>query len=542
MFSTDSKADVRQRLAIGRIAGRSLPATGGLEAGATFHTPPARVQRATAVSPAATRLRVEGLVFLVAAAGGFAAILVERWLQIGTYVSGEDWASWLALGRQLFGGPGRSAGGTYPPLVPFLAHGAVSILPLMDAAKVVGIGSLAAVMAATLFVALQGMNRWLALAVALGVGLSTEINEAVAFGGYPQNYGFAFLLIAVLGFASYLETSSRRCLALGSAMLAGAALSHHVYYLLACLVGALIWLLWLATRPGKRRAAHAAIAGVVAVLPSLLLFLPVFLILQRNGYGAPLSAGSTDARLALRQAVIEARWLWIPVIAAGSVFIVFSFPPRRFVVWGVAAALLLTTVLLIPTTGEIRLIPPLSTGALLGTGLALEALHKRTVGSIWSKLWFPCAALFVVLLYPLASADAAQQIRYYRVADRSMLDATRWLAAHADQHRVVVRKDGRGWPVGWWFEALTRQSIVVGSDQLWLAFPREMSNRTLAERFFDPQASAVGVRALAASENVRYLVFRKDWPDWQRWAANVIPPFAVVFDDGEYAIVDLNGG
>jgi hypothetical protein len=541
MFSTDTNTGNRQRLAIARVAGRARQAAAELVSSATAGATASPAPGATVAGSEAAHVRAEELAYFIAVAVGFAAVLVERWQQIGTYVTGNDPSSWLALGRQLFGGPGRSAGGTYPPLVPFLAHSVESFLTPMDTAKVIGIGSQAAVMAATLFVALKGMNRWFALAVAVGVGLSTEVNETVAFGGYPQNYGFAFLLLAAFCFARYLQTSSRRWLPLCSAMLAGVALSHHVYYLLACVVVALTWLIWLATRPGRRRAALAAVAGAVAALPSLLLFLPVFLILRREGYGAPLSAGGTDGWLALRSAVIAARWLWIPVIAAGSVYLAFSFPPRRFAVWAVASALLLATLLLFPATGEIRLMPPLTTGALLGVGLALEALRRRTAASIWSTLSFTGAALFVVLLYPLANADAALQFRYYRVADRPLLAAAAWLADHGDQHRVVVRKDGRDWPVGWWFEALTRESIVVGSDPRWMAFPRELSNSALADHIFDPQASAVSVRALATSANVRYLVFRKDWPDWQRWAANMLPPFAVVFDNGEYAIIDLIG-
>lgn len=486
--------------------------------------------------------RYEALAFTAALVGAFAAILVERWQEIGTYVAGNDPGSWLALGRQLFGGRGRSAGGTYPPLGPLLVHGAQALFAPMDAARLVGLGSLAAVTAATLFVALQGMDRWLALAVAVGVGLSAEVSETVAFGGYPQNYGYAFLLVAAVAFAVYLQAGSRRWLALSSVSLAGAALSHHVYYLLACLVVALIWLLWLATKPGKRRALLRTLAVAVASLPSVAYFAPVFLILRRDGYGAPLSAGGMNAQLALRQAVAEARWLWIPVIATGSVFIAFSFPPRRFAVWAVAAALLLATLLLFPATGEIRLLPLLSTGALLGVGLGLEELRRRSTGTIWSKLPLTAAAVFVVLLYPLANADAAAQLHYYRVADRSLLNTTAWIAGHADQHRVVVREDGRNWPVGWWFEGLTRATIVVGSDPRWLAFPQERENAALVDRFFDPQENAEDVRALAATTNVRFLVFRKDWSDWQRWAAQMIPPFTVVYDDGEYEIVDVLGG
>jgi transposase len=467
------------------------------------------------------------------------AILCRRWQQMGAYVTGPDPGNWFAYGRGLFGGPGKSTGGVYPPLVPFLLHGAQWFFDPMNAAKLVGIGSLAAVMAATLFVALHGMNRWLALAVALGVGLSAEVTETLAFGGYPQNYGFAFLLVAAAGFAGYLQTFSRRWLVLGGSALAGAALSHHVYYLLACLVVALIWLIWLAALPGKRCAVRATVSVIVASVPSLLFFLPTFLALWHDGYGAPLGASGMDAQTALRQAIIDARWLWIPTIATGSVYIAFTFRPRRPQTWAVAAALLLATVLFFPATGEIRLIPPLIAGALLSSGLALEDLRKRSHHSIWAGTAFTAAAVFVILLYPLSDANAAKQYQYYRVADRSLLDATAWVAAHADQHRFVVREDGRGWPVGWWFEGLTRASIVVGSEPRWLAFPRERSNSALAGRFFDQQLSVADLRALAVATNVRYLVFRKDWSAWPQWTAKFIPPFSAVYDDGEFTVVDL---
>src|SRR5918997_581923 len=171
----------------------------------------------------------------------FGAIVVRRWWQFGTYVPGFDEGSWLAFGRGYFGGPRRSAEAAYAPFVPTLIHVVRVLSDPVTASKLVGIASLLAVIVAAYVVARQGLAWWFALGAATTIGLAGLLTEGVAHGGYPQNFAFAFLLVAAIAAARYLAAAKRNDLILAGVTLSGAALSHHMYFPVGCAVVAFVW-------------------------------------------------------------------------------------------------------------------------------------------------------------------------------------------------------------------------------------------------------------------------------------------------------------
>lgn len=483
--------------------------------------------------------------FCVVCMAAFAAVLLRRWVQIGAYATGIDVGNWFAFGRGALGGVGPSGGGAYPPLVPallFLGRGLVGAMP---AAKLIGVGSAGAVMLATFAVASRGMSRWLALVTAITVGSASAITEPTAFGGYPQNYAIAFLLVAALALALTVDALlaggplPHRAPAAAAGALAGAALCHHAYFALACLVATISWLLFVAARPSRRTLVRGTALFLAVGAPGVLCFLPTYLALRAAGYSAPIDASHLSIESALRYAIVDAPWLWIPILSTGIAYALFAPRVRGRPAARVAAALLLASMVFL-VTNESRILPLLIIGATVSTGLALDELRSHAAGTRWAALPVAAAVAFIVVLFPMADARAASLYSYYRTADRSLMNATAWIDAHRVEGSVAVRQDGRGWPLGWWFEGLTRADIVVGSNLQWLAFPREHERSALANRLFDDRLSADDVRSAASAAGVRYLVLRKwDWTGWQHWTSSPIRPITVAFDDGEFLILDV---
>ena len=485
-----------------------------------------------------TRRLVAALAWLLPVVA-IAGVAGRRWWQLGGYVSGLDAGQWFAIGRGLFG-EGRSTSGAYAPLVPLLLHAGRTVAEPMTVARVAAIASLAAVMGATYLVARGGMGTWFAAAAAATVGMAGVVAEPVAFGGYPQHVAFAFLLLAAHALGHYLEDGRRRALAASAAGLAGAALSHHVYFPLACLVAATVWATWFTTRPPRSTVRRRTLGSAIAIAVGVACFAPTAVAFRAAGYDPPLDAGGLGFGEVLRYGFREAPALWATILIGGGAGLALTVRRRRQAVWQVAAALTVVPLALLPLTPEVRLLPPLATGATLGLLLALHELRARGRGAAWGTLPVAAALALPLLLWPRADAQAADFVAYYRVVDRSLLDAAAAVDERAGDGQVVVARSRRGWPVGWWFEGLTDARIVVGSDEQWLGFPEEREQARLAHRFFAGRHSGPEVAALARETGVELLVFRKwEWIGWDRWLAEPDPVVEVVFDDGEFMVLDL---
>lgn len=467
-------------------------------------------------------------------------VAVRRWTQIGSYPSGFDEGSWLAFGRGFFGGRSKSTSDAYPPLIPMVLHVGRLLVGPMLASKLVGLGSLIAIMVAIYLIARLGMNPWIAAMMTVLAGLGGELTETVAFGGYPQNYAIAFIVLSAGASALYLASGTRRHLIMAAAALVGAALSHHMYFGVACIVVVVIWAIWLTTIPSRpvaiQRTLRLAGAGIVAVLA----FLPTFIKLELDGYSPPVNASGWTLGTAFRFGLREGEWFWIAMIALAVASLALTVRRRREATWQVAAAMMLTAGALFPPTAELRLLPPLVIGASLGVGLGLQDLWRRSRHLAWGGVPLAVALALPLFLWPHSDAAASELYGYYRMADASLLHTTAFIQQHRNDGIVVVDQDLRTWPVGWWFEGLTTAKIAVGSPDRWLAFPGERSNAHLASQFFDQKLTSAQAADLAAQHGVRYLVFYKyQWIGWEAWQQEAAPRVKVVYDDDEFMVVDV---
>jgi hypothetical protein len=453
-----------------------------------------------------------------------------------------DAGEWLALGRGYLGGDGRSTDGAYPPLIPVLHHLLRQVADPMTVTRLIPVLAVVAVMAAAYLVAREGMHWWFALGVSATMGLSGTFTEAIAFGGSPQFLALAFMILAGLGLARYLAGGERKEAIWAGAALTGAAVSHHTYFPLACAAFAGVWGAWLLTKPERatvrERTIGTAIAGAFAVLA----FAPTAIAFRVANYDPPVNSNSFDVADAIGISIREAKWLWWPFFFVGVIAFPLLYRRRANPAWQVGAAITLCSLVLFAFTTEPRVLPALVVGTGLGIGLLLQELWERTSRTALGAAPLTLVAAMPMLLWPFADLRADELYRHYRVMDRSLHNAINFVDAYDPEGAVLVRKTAKGWPSGWWFEGLTDERIMVGSEERWLAFDEERANARLAEAVFRDSPTAAQAAATAREGGAQLLVFRKgEWTGWQQWLTQP-DALRVIFDDGVTMIVDVGQG
>jgi hypothetical protein len=224
------------------------------------------------------------------------------------------------------------------------------------------------------------------------------------------------------------------------------------------------------------------------------------------------------------------------ILVVGVVGLAIFWRSRYDTAWLLSACLIAPAGLLYLLSGQPRLLPPV----LVGAGIASGLVARRLAGM--NESWRRIAPILLVapallLLIP-ADRAVADFARFYQVADESLLNAASAIAEDDEPGVVAVRQESRGWPLGWWFEALLQNPIIVGSDRRWLGFPDEWERARQAEEIFDGSLDAEQFREVAANAGVRYLVTRKwDWIGWERWTTTPDFPVSVLYDDDEFLVL-----
>lgn len=138
-----------------------------------------------------------------------------------------------------------------------------------------------------------------------------------------------------------------------------------------------------------------------------------------------------------------------------------------------------------------------------------------------------------------SSGIATEFAGFYRVLDASTVNAAAFLANQPDDHAIAVMADRRGWPVGWWYEALQQRPVLTGSDPRWLAFPDERNRADAVQALFATR-NGQELRELSTQLEVDTLVVRKwEWIGWDRWLDDPAEAPTAVFDDGVTLILQV---
>jgi hypothetical protein len=467
---------------------------------------------------------------------GIITLTIRRWALVGAYPTGLDGAQWLALGRGLHGF-GRSTDGAYAPLVPLLTTIAEALLGPLPAVRLVATACALALALAIWLVARGVLGPCWGLLAAAIVLPASALTEPVMYGGYPQQFALAAGIVATWMACRFLIDGRRGDLiAIGVAALIAAS-AHHLYYPLALLSISTVALLWATSaRREARRKRWSRLA--LAVTPSLLLFAATAIAFARAGYAAPLAASARDFAETWRYATREAPTLWLALLLTGALALAGTWRQRSSTSWLLAASLIGPAGLLALLTGQARLLPPVLIGiAIAVVRGARDVARNRPVAATPARL--SLAALAIALVFP-ADRAAADYATFYQVVDSSLTRAVRVIAANEAPGAVAVRQDRRGWPIGWWVEALQGHQVIAGSDPRWLGFPGERENARLAKALFDGSLDDEAFLLLTNEANVRYLLIPKwDWIGWDRWLRQARFPVSVLFDDDETLVLEV---
>ncbi len=468
------------------------------------------------------------------ATAGIALLAVRYWTVIGPFPPGLDGAQWIALGRG-FRGSGRASEGYYPPLVPAFAAVANALTdnPLA-ATRALAVAAFLTLSLAVWGVARAGLGPCWALLIAAVLIPASALAEPVMYGGYPQHVALAANIVALWALCTYLSSGNEALLVVVAIGASLSALSHHIYFPLFLSSGIVAFALSSTILPpGMRRERWPRLIGVL--LPSCAIGSVIGNRMLAAGYTAPLDATSQSIADAWTYATREAPLLWLAVVVAGISGLAVTSRARSEPFWLLAASLFAPAALLATVTGQARLLPPVLIGAGFGIGFAASTTERRKK-SLRSSLVFGITVLAAMLLVPAQQAASAFA-SFYRLADASMLAAVGAIEADAQAGAVAVRADRRGWPIGWWIEALQDAPVYVGSDDKWLAYTDERTRANQARSLFDSTLAPEELRARASAMGVRYLVVRKwDWIGWERWTEDVTIPLSAIHDDDRYVV------
>jgi hypothetical protein len=524
----------------------------------------------------------------VLAVAGIILLAIRRWMLVGSFPPGLDGAQWLALGRGLDGQAiGRSTDGAYAPLAPLLATIAESIAGPLFAVRLLAVASGLAVSLAVWFVARGALGPVWGLVVTAIVIPASALAEPMLFGGYPQQFALAAGIVTLWAVCRYLvHTSSNerseppdaprispslgstgrvppewrlgvreyrrdakwspgfrmtgnlKSLMLFSIAALMAAAAHHVYFPVVTLAILAAVGLWLGVHSRVSDPVRIIGSLALALIPAFALFAAVAFAFVRAGYAAPLDGSTRSFVDAWEYGTRESPELWLVILAIGAVGLGIRRGMHGDPAWLLAASLLMPTGLLFLISGQPRLLPVILIGAGIAAGLCaswVASFGPRTHAAALLLAF----AIATTLVVP-ADQATSRFADFYRVVDKSFLGAVAAIESDGSSGVVAVRKDRRGWPVGWWFEALLDRPVIVGSDPRWLAFPKEWEHARQAESLFDGGLDAETFQQRAIASGVHYLVVAKwDWIGWERWVNTPGFPIAEIYDDDRYLVLRI---
>ena len=140
-----------------------------------------------------------------------------------------DSGNWLAFADSLLGDTGRDSSITYPPLVPLLTKGFVSLLGVSAGVATMGaLSSLAPALGLYWSLGQVGLGRRRIVPATLMLTTST-VGEAAAWGGFPQLLGLGLLSVGILvGWRALDEPNRRNAAWMALVLVLALAVSHFM--------------------------------------------------------------------------------------------------------------------------------------------------------------------------------------------------------------------------------------------------------------------------------------------------------------------------
>lgn len=472
-------------------------------------------------------------------AGGIALLIallafysMHRWAMLSVEAAppGSDGGNWLAFSMELFGDNVKAADAVYPPLFPLLLRCALWFLSPLVALKVLGLVTAACLSIPAYLLLRTAVNPWLSAVLATAVAALGYHSEILAWGGYPQLLGAAFLLLSIYLLLQGLYTGKILFFA-ASALCTVLTLATHTLAAIQ-LVPALVTLL--AVHAYGRRGAHSLVPR--HSLARLLLFWVVttglvsHVVVPFYVKTLALLAGSPFDRhqLGLLEFLSNfGSWgieyyMWLGIAVVGGALTGWAILARRRLLLAEAVvALWASSMFGLAFLHETRSAHLLQVGLLLSVGVVVTLVKEETVPWLtrfsrqtirFLAIAFVIAFLSGVLLFGERQAERA--VDWYLVVDERVLESLDWIQDHGvPGDRVVANETARGGILGWWVEGYAKLPTYFATDTRWLYFRDEKEQAEVAHHFLSPDTEPSNLRSMAERYEVRFLLLDKETLD-----------------------------
>lgn len=406
-----------------------------------------------------------------------------------------DSGNWLAFADALLGDTGRDASITYPPLVPLLTKGFVSLMGVSAGVAAMGaMSSLAPALGLYWSLGQVGLGRRRVVPATLMLTTST-VGEAAAWGGFPQLLGLGLLSVGILaGWRALDEPSRRNAGWMGLVLLLALAVSHFMAVVLIASLS--VATVVRAAEEGFARDWCGRVLRMlpIVVLPSLLLA-PTYVklvdaVFFHTNEFADLDNLSADNALDRLDGVYsELPVLWELLLPLALLAPIFRFGLRKSEVYRFVATLMPATLLLLLLTRESRYLHLVPLVCAMGVAVYLipGQTRRRLIDTRPVMSWVAASAIGLVLVAQVHAGLAVfdDHRDFYGVLDDGLVEAIDVAGDHAGPDGVIAVPSLGDAPIGWWVEALTEGRVIYGSPLRWLNFPDELERAAAANAVFD---------------------------------------------------------
>jgi hypothetical protein len=457
------------------------------------------------------------------------ALSIYHWVILGVEAAppGPDGGNWLALSMELFGDHVKAAEVAYPPLFLVLLRGALWVLSPLTALKVLGLMAAVCVSIPAYLILRTAVSPWLAALLAAAIPAMDYHNEILAWGGYPQLLGAAFLVLSIYLLLQGLHTGKGWFFG-AFTLCAVATVATHVLAAiqLALAVGILLAIhvyerRGLPSRLPRCRLTRPLVFWLIASGILLALVIPVYTRTFTSLADNPFNPQQFDLLRALAGfgSWPSEYYLWLAVAVLGIAFTGWVVLSRRQLFLANAAmAIGASSLLAFVAIREIRSFHLLQVGLLLSVGVIVTLMNKQIFSWLarlgrrvvhFLTIVFIVAILSSVLLFGYQRAERA--FDYYRVVDGQVLAALDWLRDRGTPgDRVIANETPRGGILGWWVEGYARLPTYLAVDTRWLSFRDERSQAEIAHRFLSADTGPEELRRLAETYQIKFLLLHRE--------------------------------
>jgi len=479
---------------------------------------------------------------------GLVALIRWRLLRNNPYPTGLDGGNWLAFGHAIFGEHLRSPTLHYPPVIPVAAVISERLLGTYHGVEALAFFAAAAPATGAYVLMYSWGFRWRAALLATLLGVSASTGEAMAWGGYPQLIGLGVLPLFVVALDRFLGSRSLLAAIAPAALLLLALATNEFIGPLTALIGLvyLIARLALLTKV-RRQPIRNVLLGFGLTFVIALPLAPLYLGLvagivfnERQKAGALPAIQSAAIGFSAATQDLPTFWL-VGIVLAFLAPVALIAKLHRFALLSVA--MLLPTVALLVTTGEIRLAYVIPMGIVFGLAAWWELAQKLPS---WSQRSINAALVTCLVIDVVVGTQVfTVQRDYYTVLTPGVVQGLNEIENRTTATELIaVSPAAHGWPLGWWVEGAAHRRTIYAGDPVWLNYRDEQARNALANSIFGADKTPKDSALQAHSVGAAYLFVDKNWDGYPGWigGGQNLEPGSLVYENSSIMIIDTRLG